>query len=212
MRGGFRRSSMHLMGLALLAMALVPLSCSGDSDEEAVIVARLSEGCLINSDCEAPLVCAFRRCHVQCTDSRDCPPDQRCVAADRPLSVCQLPDERNCTYNSQCPPGQLCAIDAQCRDQCKGDRDCVPMQMCVSGSCVEPSELQDGGLPPSAEIEAGSGTPCAYNSNCPEPLACVDGQCRFECLENRDCFPTFTCQNARCTPPDLDAGLGGAGN
>lgn len=190
------------MGLSAIALSLGAVSSCGDATtEERIRKEKLSGGCLINTDCAEPLVCAFRRCHEECTTSRDCPSGQRCVAADRPFSVCQLPDERECTYNSECPEGQLCAGDATCRDQCAGDRDCLAEQTCVSGTCADTAELIDGGLPSSPEIEAGTGSPCTYNSDCPEPLACVDSQCRLECVEDRDCLPTFRCNPGhRCQP------------
>lgn len=183
--------------------------CSGNSDAAAITAAKLSEGCLINSDCDGKLVCAFRRCHVECADSKDCDPGQRCVAADRPVAVCQLEEEKSCTFNSQCPMGQLCAVDGQCRDQCKTDRDCLKGQACATGSCAEQSELTLGKLP--EQLTAGSGTPCVYNSDCPIPLACVDGQCRVECRASIDCFPTFECRGCRCTPGFAAGAAGAAG-
>lgn len=195
-----------LGGLAVSQMG----GCSSNSDAAAVTLAALSEGCLINSDCGGALVCAFRRCHVQCNESKDCELGQRCVGADRPFSVCQLEIEKLCTFNSQCPEGQLCAVDGECRDQCKTARDCLLNQVCANGSCAEPDELAaDGKLP--ATMNAGSGTPCIYNSDCPLPLACVDGQCRVECRANIDCFPTFECRGCRCTPGFAVNAAGAAG-
>lgn len=199
-----------LLGLGGAVLLSQMGGCSGNSDAAAITVAKLSEGCLINSDCEGKYVCAFRRCHVECEATRDCKePGQRCVAADRPFSVCQLEDEKLCKFNSQCPPGQLCAVDGQCRDQCKTNRDCLKDQACANGSCAETTELTDGKLP--VTTGPGSGTPCIYNSDCPLPLACVDGQCRVECRQSIDCFPTFECRACRCTPGFASGAAGAAG-
>ena len=71
------------------------VGCDSNVDEK-IAVARLAESCLVNSDCSAPLVCAFEACHAECETSRDCEPGARCVAAARPFKVCQLEEERVC--------------------------------------------------------------------------------------------------------------------
>jgi hypothetical protein len=71
-------------------------ACSGDPEPVQV---ALAQGCTINSDCVAPLVCAFKRCHDECNESRDCPNDQHWMVSDRPFHVCQLPVEETCSYN-----------------------------------------------------------------------------------------------------------------
>src|SRR4051812_29030472 len=88
------------------------VACASDGPP----LANLSDGCLVNTDCNTPLVCAFRKCHNACEATRDCPVGLRCVASDRPFHVCQLGTEQACIYNSDCPKGQVCAADAQCRD------------------------------------------------------------------------------------------------
>jgi hypothetical protein len=171
-------------------------ACSSDEPRK-----NIDEGCVINTDCTAPLVCAFKKCHVACTASRDCPMGQRCMASDRPFHVCQLPDERICSYNSQCPQGQVCGIDGQCRDQCVADRDCLDKQSCVSATCADTEELVDGGLIPAAPSEAGassSGIPCLYTSDCPDSLVCRNQICSNECLMPSDCAPGNDCVEHRC--------------
>lgn len=193
--------------LAATAAWLVVAGCGDDTAAEHLELARLSDGCLINSDCTAPLVCAFKRCHKECEDTRDCDAPLRCMVSDRPFNVCQLSDETGCSYNSQCPTGQLCAVDGQCRDQCQGSRDCIVGQSCTSGTCAEPAELVDGGLVPTPGNEdAGAGTPCIYNSDCPGDLVCLAGQCRPECLRDRDCRTSERCASGRCV---LEGGSGG---
>ncbi len=180
----------------------------GDSSKEKIQAASLSEGCLINTDCESPLVCAFRRCHDACETSRDCPAGQRCLASDRPFHVCQLADEKDCSYNSECPTGLVCAVDGECRDQCGGDRDCLPGSVCVSAACAEPEELDDNGALPTDD-ESTTGQSCTYNSECPSPLICRQGTCALECLQTIDCPLGSECTDNRCIPT-VPAGVGGS--
>jgi hypothetical protein len=109
-------------------------------------------GCSINSDCNSPFVCAFKRCHTQCQGTVNCPAGARCVHArdvDTGVllgNVCQLSDERACVNNSQCPATLVCGIDGQCRDLCDVDRDCVGnTQVCRVHTCADASELNAQG-------------------------------------------------------------------
>jgi len=185
-------------GSILLASSLGS-GCGDDTAESSLSL--LAEGCLVNTDCNNPLVCAFERCHAQCQANRDCATGQRCVQAERPFRVCQLDDERACSYNSECPEHQVCAIDGQCRDQCQADRDCVPEQVCVSGSCASPDELVDGGLVATNQ-EQKTGQPCAYTSECSEGLVCREGLCNWECLGDADCNPFHCNADRRCEYPN----------
>jgi Leucine-rich repeat (LRR) protein len=181
----------------MIVAVVLAAACSGDDSSAS---AALAEGCVVNTDCASPLVCAFRKCHTACTASRDCPLGERCVASDRPYHVCQLAGEKNCSYNSQCPEGQTCAIDQQCRDQCAADRDCVTGQRCAGGTCAEPGELQNGHLPVVATdggSEAGGG-PCLYTSECEAPLICREKMCVRECLTASDCPHGDDCASNRC--------------
>src|SRR6185436_2683796 len=99
-----------------IALFVITLFVSCGSSDEPIGAAALAGGCLINTDCNSPLVCAFRRCHIECTESRDCPPGQRCVASDRPFKVCQLDQERACTRDNDCPLNMKCGVDGECRD------------------------------------------------------------------------------------------------
>jgi hypothetical protein len=180
--------------VVLLAPLLAFVTCSSDEPPPRGV----SEGCLINTDCNSPLVCAFQRCHVQCKDSRDCDAGQRCVVSDRPFHVCQLDGEKSCAYNSACPNGQACGIDGQCRDVCRADRDCLAGQVCATGTCAETVELLDGGLPMSAEAGPPSGQPCAYDSDCASPFVCRSGFCGYQCFTSRDCGRGQTCVAQRC--------------
>jgi hypothetical protein len=185
--------------LAAAFLTVLSVACSSDTPP----LAELSQGCLVNSDCNDPLVCAFRKCHNACTTTRDCSPGLRCVASDRPYHVCQLNEEKKCSYNSDCPKGQVCAADAQCRDQCQGDADCLAEQTCVSGACAEHSELNDAGMLPVVTKDAGpsNGQPCVYNSQCPASLVCRNNLCQVECLATVDCTEGRQCIDNKCQVP-----------
>jgi hypothetical protein len=185
---------------ALLALGwLLASGCGDSSNAEELRTAKLSEGCLINSDCKDPLVCAFKRCHDVCTTSRDCPTGQRCLASDRPFHVCQLPDETDCVYHSDCPPTLVCGADKECRDQCSTHRDCLDEQSCTQGTCADDSELVDGKLPGGGtDVETQVGQPCVYTSECAAPLVCRGGLCRSECQADRDCDQGAHCVEGVC--------------
>ena len=101
-----------------IAFGLVA-ACGSDSTEDKRVLAELSQGCVLNSDCKSPLVCVFRKCHEQCTETRDCPDGLLCVAADEDsLRVCQLPTETKCYSTHDCPGKQVCGPDGRCRDFC----------------------------------------------------------------------------------------------
>ncbi len=195
-------SGVGLTGAVLVAI----VACSGSSAEK-LKAAELAEGCVINSDCAGDLVCAFRRCHVQCETSKDCDPGLLCVVSDKPFKVCQLPVEVPCdNFNhSGCPGSQLCAVDNRCREACRSDNDCVPPQVCPDGTCAEPEELVAGQLvpaaPPSPTDPPTPGRPCTHHSNCPDPLVCLFGLCSFECFQDRDCDAPARCTDNVCVGP-----------
>jgi sugar lactone lactonase YvrE len=142
----------------LFVVALALGACGGD---DSAPLGGEAAGCSINSECNNPLVCAFKRCHAECMTSRDCKlPGQRCVQARDAETgvllgtVCQLAEETKCTMNSQCPDPQICGLDGKCREQCSADRDCISGQICRSHTCVDPTvdPLTDSGmLPPVLE-------------------------------------------------------------
>jgi hypothetical protein len=155
------KRSFVLCALALSA-ALVP-SCGGDDD---VAPTKLAEPCQQNSQCGGDLICALGRCHEVCTNSKDCPPGQRCVKTEGASAACQLPLESKCTYHTDCQVPLICAIDRSCRNMCQGDRDCLTGQFCdaASQTCADRTEFdsgmipdQGGPKPPDAGLGDGSG-------------------------------------------------------
>jgi hypothetical protein len=209
-RYSFAGRSLRLAFVAVVATVSGWMGACADSHSHAT----LSQGCVINTDCNEPLVCAFQRCHNACETSRDCDAGQRCVASDRPFHVCQLADESHCEANSYCPIGQVCGVDSQCRDGCTTSRDCLSGQVCVSATCAEPSELDSSGALVSSASDAStapSGLPCSFNSDCPSPLLCRSGTCSEECRTTGDCPTGLACDNSRCVVP-LACSLGDAGS
>jgi hypothetical protein len=119
------------IGLALFT------GCGGDESKK-----QLSDGCVQNSDCSGSLLCSFGHCHEQCAATKDCPSGARCVKVAEDENVCQLPSEEGCEYNSDCSESLVCALDGECRNECKKDRDCVSGQVCTTSKvCAEPSEV-----------------------------------------------------------------------
>lgn len=101
--------------------------------------------CKFTSECDAPLVCIYGICHTQCEQTRDCPPDQRCIMADSG-NICLLAVESHCTHNSDCLEPLVCAKNGTCRNQCMANRDCAGGQICAKSQvCADPSELDATG-------------------------------------------------------------------
>lgn len=179
--------------LAWPLLLLLAPTCAGDEQQRA----NLGGDCFIDSDCAGDLACVFRRCHERCTETKDCPAGSLCVQGQAGQQVCQLDDETDCGYHSDCPTGQLCAVDLRCRDECRADRDCLPGQLCVAYTCAEPDEQLE-------PVGTEEGTPCAYNSDCTEPLRCIGGQCLYECKQDVDCASGACvdnlCQLLECVP------------
>ncbi len=117
-----------LFGLAIAALIGLTVSSCGSSN-----AAALAQACSINSDCNSPLACAFGRCHNACTESRDCPADERCVSSGT-TGVCQLPTESTCSATVLCQTGQVCGTDSQCRSPCSVANTCVSGDICLQGA------------------------------------------------------------------------------
>ena len=129
-------------GIGLTAASSLIGACGGD-DEQQINLAKLSQGCSLNSQCENPLVCTFSHCHRQCDDDRDCRGEERCVKGDKG-NVCQLPADTACTTKSDCNGEQVCGADKECRDKCTTAADCTTGQVCAtSGECASTDPNKD---------------------------------------------------------------------
>lgn len=159
----------------------------------------IGKRCTLNSDCTAPNVCVFGRCHAECKTSDDCENGERCVQGDvSGAGVCQLAQERDCASSASCPGEQVCGVDGECRDLCKTDDDCLGDQVCTQATCADPEELGDDGKLPESEAHLGEGQPCQYNSDCPGELLCVSQLCGPECVGDKDCGEGRRCVASHC--------------
>jgi hypothetical protein len=157
--GGRRRSAVAVafgLALSLVAGATV-FSCSSSSSK-----ADLAGGCSINSDCNAALICAFGRCHIACTESRDCTAGERCVASSAGTGVCQLSTESTCSPTALCQVGEVCGNDGQCRASCASSTPCPTGDYCLStpaasSACYSPQDPNDQPGLVAAGIEASDG-------------------------------------------------------
>lgn len=186
----------------LVVTGLVGLGCADETP-----LRELKEGCSLTSECRDPLVCAFKKCHVECKSSKDCPNNQRCVEAEKPYYVCQFEEDSACVRNSDCSGDQVCSRDGQCRDQCASSRDCLPDQTCVESVCADQRELNETGqLPVAQQEQKVEGVGCLRASDCTGDLVCKLGVCTVECVNDKDCLSSWTCiaqasGAGRCVPP-----------
>jgi hypothetical protein len=180
-----------------LAHALFIPACSSDDAAEPT-VDGLSGDCLVNSDCAAPLVCAFQRCHVECVTTKDCDGTLRCVGAHEPERVCQLEQDSTCKTSADCTTGLVCSQDAACRDVCASDGDCVGEQSCTKGVCAESAELDESGELPRVLAQQD----CRLASDCDGGSICLQGVCSPQCRGDRDCAAGETCTDGTCQAPE----------
>jgi len=91
-----------------------------------------------------------------------------------------------CFINSDCSPPLACAF-RRCHTACESSRDCTAPQRCVaSDKPFNVCQLAD-------EIE------CTYHSQCAGTQLCgVDGKCRDQCAESRDCLAEQVCTQGTC--------------
>src|ERR1700690_3226801 len=85
----------RVLGLMIVSSWLV-VACSSAKKIEA------GATCILNTDCNSPLVCSMDKCHDACHKSADCPAGESCITASDQSTVCQLPVETYCVYQSDC--------------------------------------------------------------------------------------------------------------
>ena len=186
-----------LLRAGALLLALTGACVSVDNAVKSELAA--GKRCALDSDCTAPNVCVFDRCHAECATSADCPSGERCVEGELPGSgVCQLAQEKLCGGGADCPGAQVCGVDGECRDLCGGDADCLPGQVCTQATCADPDELDETGALPEDDEHVGEGQPCVYHSDCPDELLCVQELCGPECKGDKDCPEGLSCIEQRC--------------
>ncbi|HSC89796.1 MAG TPA: hypothetical protein VLC09_21110 [Polyangiaceae bacterium] len=181
-----------LLNGGLVALAL-SVGCTGTDPLGEIEALALEGNCLVNSDCREPLVCAFRRCHVQCTTSRDCEGNSICLQASEQERVCRLESEASCRGNADCPVGLVCAVDGSCRVECGSAADCLADQICAQGTCAEAAELDSAGL-----LDQVLTPLCSADAECEDGQLCRFGACVDECRADEDCAVGLRCSAGAC--------------
>ena len=133
-----------LLGAALSTLAVVAVcaACSSSSSQgggsgDGGAPGGEGAGCVINTDCNDPLVCKLQHCHAQCVAARDCTGGERCVLVDG-NGVCELPTESSCASGATCISPLVCGPDMQCRAACDGGGvGCATGQVCTGGLCYD---------------------------------------------------------------------------
>ena len=183
-------SALRVLGLMMVSSWLV-VGCSSAK--------RIEPGaaCLLNTDCNNPLVCSMDKCHDACHGTADCPPGESCVKTAQG-TVCQLPGEASCSQNT-CGGILVCASDLRCRAGCLSPTDCAEKQLCVSGVCADTAELNTSGqlpqLAPDSGVKVAVGGVCILNSDCQQSLACVMNRCHDLCRASSECPAGQSCVN-----------------
>ena len=128
-------SATRFLGLTMLSSWLL----AGRSSPKKI---EVGGNCILNSDCNSPLLCTDGKCHDACHASIDCPTGQSCVKTNN-TTVCQLPAEADCSRTT-CSSAYVCASDLRCRTPCQSVADCANEQVCVTNVCADPNELVTG--------------------------------------------------------------------
>jgi hypothetical protein len=145
-------------GVLILVLSVTgALDACSDSSGEKLRAAQLAQSCVLDTDCENPLICAFERCHFQCAGDKDCHDGARCVRSATGDGICQLVDEKTCRRDRDCVGEEVCAEDAQCRDQCSASLVCLEGAVCaVGGVCASKREVDEQGSLVSGGTSGGS--------------------------------------------------------
>jgi hypothetical protein len=165
-------SSMRVLGL-FVAFGGLAVGCSGAKKIQVGV------SCILNSDCNQPLVCTMGKCHEGCRATVDCPAGQTCTKVDN-SGVCQLPGEVQCAVSLPCGPLLICAVDLRCRSGCNGSADCMGGQVCVYNVCAETNELENGQLPQKTAATSDAGTYDVLSLVAAGPEAGVDAASESE--------------------------------
>ncbi len=166
-------TSRPIAWLVLTVLATVSLAMAMQSCSTTPTSAGLAQGCSINSDCNSPLVCAFQRCHQQCSESRDCPMNEQCLSDPKTGTLaCRLPDEVACGAAGACAGGLVCGggSDQTCKNSCTMQSDCkVAGQTCDGRTCND-VPATDGGSDSSPDTgvdsSADSGNDVTTDAGC----------------------------------------------
>jgi hypothetical protein len=166
---------LHVALAATLLGACSPLALPG----------AIGEQCELNSDCDAPLVCRFGYCRVECDSARDCAVGFDCIFDNEERGACQLEADLGCALNSDCAMPLVCTM-GECTNRCNCPDPEMPCPDCAPGAaCVTADDGSTACLDTST-------TGCVYDSDCPTgppfEVCAQDGRCRVACdPEGDDC-------------------------
>jgi hypothetical protein len=148
------------------------LAACGSSHEKL----DLGGTCILNSDCNEPLLCKFGACHKACVRSVDCENGGHCVVADG-VAVCETQSESTCSANGTCATGLVCrTVDNTCRSACSPTNDisCMAGQTCNGTVCLENKEVANPGTDASAGAGDAASGPDAGSTGPDVPAAQPD--------------------------------------
>jgi hypothetical protein len=199
-------SASRILGLMVVS-AWLAVGCSGAKKID------VGGACILNSDCNSPLVCTMGKCHDACHTSADCPTGQSCVKTGN-STICQLPAEGDCSKTASCGVGFVCASDQRCRTACQSSTDCTSEQTCMSGICHDACQVSADCPTGQSCVKTNNTTLCQLpaEADCSKTLSCSgafvcapDQICRTACQSRTDCTTEQMCVGGVCAAPaDLD--------
>jgi hypothetical protein len=199
-------SASRILGLMVVS-AWLAVGCSGAKKID------VGGACILNSDCNSPLVCTMGKCHDACHTSADCPTGQSCVKTGN-STICQLPAEGDCSKTASCGVGFVCASDQRCRTACQSSTDCTSEQACLGGICHDSCQVSADCPTGQSCVKTNNTTLCQLpaEADCSKTLSCSgafvcapDLRCRTACQSRTDCTTEQMCVSGVCAAPaDLD--------
>ncbi len=196
------------MGAAVVIFGAALGACGGSTKVAS------SMACHLNSDCDAPLICALGYCVGACKASRDCPNNERCVIVGSKLVAGDGGTDSGADGSS----GAVNDGGGGAGGGGGGAGGVGGMGGVAGGG----GGAKDGGAGGAAKDGGGDGggataqgtacqapetVDCQYNSQCKTPLVCgSDHQCRDMCETDVDCPMQQVCTSMTklCADPTVD--------
>ncbi len=185
-------------------------------------IPNIQENCVLDSDCDSPMVCKGGRCGY-CSQDADCAPDSYCQFSTSELPGCVAIRCGNdndcredywcrtasgrcvppCTEHSECEDGKLC-MDGHCETvepECESDWDCPEKKLCSEyrlcergAACRTDAQCGDGRI---CEETGHFCVPdgCLYDSECDSGMICDPGphECRYAVYTGSPCGADEQC-------------------
>jgi len=126
----------------------------------------------------------------ECTTSRDCADDERCIE-----EAC-VPTSTGCQNDTDCPLGERCNSNGACEavpaGGCSSAADCEPGQQCEAGACKS-------GAYGTCTDDAG----CLSGTACLIPLQGGQRVCGTVCTSTDQCTNAETCAGGQVCMPNI---------